>query len=118
MAWVAFEPTISVFERAKMVHALDLAATGIGYQAELRNLMSRAWVFHNTRISALRRIHKIIINLRLSAGLCSKPLQITSGGQDTFLRAEVRYEGLCDELAALLGGMNTGGPTVRAVARN
>jgi hypothetical protein len=30
MAWVGFEPTISVFEPAKTVHALDPAATVIG----------------------------------------------------------------------------------------
>jgi hypothetical protein len=30
MRSVGFEPTIPVFERAKTVHALDRAATGIG----------------------------------------------------------------------------------------
>jgi hypothetical protein len=30
MPWVRFEPTISMFEWAKAVHALDLAATVIG----------------------------------------------------------------------------------------
>jgi hypothetical protein len=30
MPWVGFELTIPVFERAKMVHALDRAATVIG----------------------------------------------------------------------------------------
>jgi hypothetical protein len=30
MLQVGFEPTISVFERAKTVHALDCVATGIG----------------------------------------------------------------------------------------
>jgi hypothetical protein len=30
MTWVRFEPTISVFERAKTVHALDCAVTVIG----------------------------------------------------------------------------------------
>jgi hypothetical protein len=30
MPQVGFEPTIQVFERAKTVHALDRAATGIG----------------------------------------------------------------------------------------
>jgi hypothetical protein len=30
MPWVGLEPTISVFERAKTVHALDRAATVIG----------------------------------------------------------------------------------------
>jgi hypothetical protein len=31
MPWLGFEPTISVFERAKIFHALDGAATVIGY---------------------------------------------------------------------------------------
>jgi hypothetical protein len=31
MPGVGFEPTIPVFERAKRVHALDRAATVIGY---------------------------------------------------------------------------------------
>jgi hypothetical protein len=30
MPWVGFEPTIPEFEREKMVHALDRAATVIG----------------------------------------------------------------------------------------
>jgi hypothetical protein len=30
MPWVGFEPTISVFEQAKTVHALDRAVTVIG----------------------------------------------------------------------------------------
>jgi hypothetical protein len=30
MSWVGFEPTSPAFERAKTVHALDSAATGIG----------------------------------------------------------------------------------------
>jgi hypothetical protein len=30
MPWVEFEPTTPVFERAKMVHALDREATVIG----------------------------------------------------------------------------------------
>jgi hypothetical protein len=30
MPWVGFKPTISAFERAKKVHALDRAATVIG----------------------------------------------------------------------------------------
>jgi hypothetical protein len=34
MLRVAFEPTTSVFERAKTVHALDCAATVIGKQAK------------------------------------------------------------------------------------
>jgi hypothetical protein len=32
MPQVRFEPTIPVFERAKMDHSLDRAATVIGYQ--------------------------------------------------------------------------------------
>jgi hypothetical protein len=32
MPWVAFEPTITVFDREKIVHALDCAATVIGIQ--------------------------------------------------------------------------------------
>jgi formylmethanofuran dehydrogenase subunit E len=32
MPRVGFEPTIPVFERAKTFHALDCAATAIGYQ--------------------------------------------------------------------------------------
>jgi hypothetical protein len=32
MPWVGFEPTIPVFERAKIFHALDYAATVIGLQ--------------------------------------------------------------------------------------
>jgi hypothetical protein len=32
MSWVEFEPTIPASERAKTVHALDHAATGIGIQ--------------------------------------------------------------------------------------
>jgi hypothetical protein len=32
MPWVGFEPTIPVFERAKIFHALDGAATVIGLQ--------------------------------------------------------------------------------------
>jgi hypothetical protein len=35
MARVGFEPTIPVFERAKTVHALDLAATVIGFNSYL-----------------------------------------------------------------------------------
>jgi hypothetical protein len=35
MLRVGFEPTIQVFERAKMVHALDRAATVIGSSMEL-----------------------------------------------------------------------------------
>jgi hypothetical protein len=31
MSWVGFEPTIPAFERAKTFHALDRAATVIGY---------------------------------------------------------------------------------------
>jgi hypothetical protein len=32
MSQVEFEPTTSVFERAKTVHELDLAVTVIGYR--------------------------------------------------------------------------------------
>jgi hypothetical protein len=35
MPQVGFEPTVPVFERAKIVHALDLAATVIGRFSEL-----------------------------------------------------------------------------------
>jgi hypothetical protein len=35
MPWVGFELTIPVFERAKMVHALDRAATVIGVNFNL-----------------------------------------------------------------------------------
>jgi hypothetical protein len=31
MLWVGFEPTILVFERAELVHALDRGATVIGF---------------------------------------------------------------------------------------
>jgi hypothetical protein len=37
--WVGFEPTIPVFERAKIVHALDRAATVIGYRGSI------TWIF-------------------------------------------------------------------------
>jgi hypothetical protein len=37
---VGFESTIPVFERAKTVHALDRAATGIGNSGTLQNLTS------------------------------------------------------------------------------
>jgi hypothetical protein len=77
--------------------------------------MLKVWVFHN--ISALHRFHKVIIILGLSARLCNQPLQIMGGAQDMFLRAEVRYEGLCDELAALLGGIVLVGHG-QTVARN
>jgi hypothetical protein len=36
MPLVVFEPTISVFERAKMVHALDRVTTVVGKTAELQ----------------------------------------------------------------------------------
>jgi hypothetical protein len=39
---VGFEPMIPVFEMSKMVHALDRAATVIGCQALLNNLMLKA----------------------------------------------------------------------------
>jgi hypothetical protein len=35
MPRVGFEPTIPVFERAKTVHAVDCAATVIGFQSSL-----------------------------------------------------------------------------------
>jgi hypothetical protein len=35
MTQVGFEPTIPVFERAKTVHALDRAATVIGFQTDV-----------------------------------------------------------------------------------
>jgi hypothetical protein len=41
MSQVGFEPTIPVFERAKTVHALDRAATVIGYYS-----YSQAYVSH------------------------------------------------------------------------
>jgi hypothetical protein len=36
MPWVEFEPTIPVFEQANTVHALDRAATEIGYVVDVR----------------------------------------------------------------------------------
>jgi hypothetical protein len=36
MPRVGFEPTISAFERAKTIHALDRAATGIGDNSKFR----------------------------------------------------------------------------------
>jgi hypothetical protein len=36
MRWVGFETTISAFERVKIVHALDGAATVIGTQTNIR----------------------------------------------------------------------------------
>jgi hypothetical protein len=42
MHWVGFEPTILVFERAKMVHALDRAATVIGY-VQLESVIITPW---------------------------------------------------------------------------
>jgi hypothetical protein len=38
MTRVEFEPTITVFERAKTVHALDRAATVIGFSKVLYSL--------------------------------------------------------------------------------
>jgi hypothetical protein len=44
MPWVGFELTISVFERAKTVHALNRAAAMIGYEitAMFKNMMDYA----------------------------------------------------------------------------
>jgi hypothetical protein len=41
MPQVGFEPTIPAFERAKIVHALDCAATVIGYSATYDLFMRR-----------------------------------------------------------------------------
>jgi hypothetical protein len=38
MPQVGLEPTIPVFERTKTVHALDRAATVMGYYADLQNI--------------------------------------------------------------------------------
>jgi hypothetical protein len=39
MLWVGLEPTIPVFERTKIFHALDCAATVIGiYQYKSKNI--------------------------------------------------------------------------------
>jgi hypothetical protein len=47
MPGVGFEPTISVFERAKTVHALDRAAAAIGlptvYRTKISELINSEW---------------------------------------------------------------------------
>jgi hypothetical protein len=49
MPRVGLEPTTPAFERAKLVHALDRAATGIGvYSAYYKEVtyVLRAWTTH------------------------------------------------------------------------
>jgi hypothetical protein len=46
MPWVGFETTIPVFERAKTFHALDRAATVIGFKLLLDEWNIRTWVRH------------------------------------------------------------------------
>jgi hypothetical protein len=46
MSWLGFEPTIPVFERAKMIHALDRAATVIGISSLLPS-----YILHSTLLS-------------------------------------------------------------------
>jgi hypothetical protein len=50
MPRVGFEPTIPVFERAKTVHALDRAATVIGYASPYTetlfpDILTQCWSF-------------------------------------------------------------------------
>jgi hypothetical protein len=47
--WVGFEPTISVFERAKTVHALDCTATVIGPWLHWKQLNNRFLLHFYTR---------------------------------------------------------------------
>jgi hypothetical protein len=47
--WVGFEPTIPVFERAKTFHALDCAATVIGYTGLICN--NRLWQWYFTDLA-------------------------------------------------------------------
>jgi hypothetical protein len=50
MPRVGFEPMIPVFERAKKVHALDRAATVIGFIMTLMNLKdTHEWNFHKNK---------------------------------------------------------------------
>jgi hypothetical protein len=45
MPWVGFEPTIPALERAKTIHALDRAATLIGFLASKRNYKTVLYKF-------------------------------------------------------------------------
>jgi hypothetical protein len=58
MPWAGFEPTITVFERAKTVHALDGASTVIGICYTTQRKIPDASNLHshgNTRTSHIRR---------------------------------------------------------------
>jgi hypothetical protein len=48
MSWAGFEPMNPVFERAKMVHALDRAATVIGPQNIYKKQISVFIKYQNT----------------------------------------------------------------------
>jgi hypothetical protein len=58
MARVGFEPTTPVFDRAKVVHALDCAVTVIGHnsamQSEIIVRRKKGCVFYT-------RIHKLVL---------------------------------------------------------
>jgi hypothetical protein len=54
MPWVGFEPTILVFERTKKVHALDRAATVIGWDLTGRTYFSFVPDFHVLNVIASR----------------------------------------------------------------
>jgi hypothetical protein len=54
MPLVGFEPTISLFELAKTVHALDLTATLIGTVQRLLRFNSRQNIFLNKALRSTK----------------------------------------------------------------
>jgi hypothetical protein len=83
MLWVGFEPTIPAFERVKIVHALDRAATVISYNVLHREIVLVIFIFpmisENMRCVLNANLHMTQVIFSQTVGLLGRVINPSQG---------------------------------------